>query len=106
MNQKEKEKEGRWQCFTRHILINTFMTYILVCDMNGADFLPGHTVLLTQNCLEPLWWKCRYVTETVIVFPDIIHRPVFIYNTQLFGDWILSPLQKPTQLSTTDRASP
>jgi hypothetical protein len=85
------------------------MTYILVCDMKGVDFLPGHTVLPTWNGFKSqylgLWWKCRYVIQAVIVLLDIIHRPVFIYNTQRFVDWILSPLWKPTQLSPIDEAS-
>jgi hypothetical protein len=26
-----------------------------------------------------------------ILFLDIIHCPVFVFKTQCFGDWILSP---------------
>jgi hypothetical protein len=29
------------------------------------------------------------VVTTIIVFWDIIHRPVFLFKTQRFGDWTL-----------------
>jgi hypothetical protein len=32
-----------------------------------------------------------FLVYTIIVFLDIIHNPIFIENTQRFGDSILSP---------------
>jgi hypothetical protein len=34
--------------------------------------------------------KRRKMEETIVVFLDIIHGPVFLFKTQRFRDWILS----------------
>jgi hypothetical protein len=47
--------------------------------------------LLLTFQLKTAWGKIHGNFNAVIVFEDIIRRPVFIYNTQRFGDWILSP---------------
>jgi hypothetical protein len=47
------------------------------------------------------------ISVSLIVFLNIIHHPLFIYNTQSFGDWILLRLQvETTHFGPIDRTSP
>jgi hypothetical protein len=45
---------------------------------------------------KSLW---RWYINTIIEFLDIIHHPVFLFKTQCFRDWILSPSSGKSLLS-------
>jgi hypothetical protein len=51
----------------------------------------------TQTCLP----SGGILEDTIIVFLDIIHRPIFLLKTQCFGDWKLSPSSGESLLSWT-----
>jgi hypothetical protein len=85
---------GKYHCYQLHtkffpnILLSRLSPYI---DEIIGDHQCGfrHNRSTTDQIRSKS--LCRWYINTLILFLDIIHRPVFIYNTKRFGDWILSP---------------
>jgi hypothetical protein len=58
-------------------------------------------IVTTAFCISDVY---KDVSETNVMFLDIIHRPVFILK-QHFSTWICHRLQVKSQLDPIDRAS-
>jgi hypothetical protein len=100
----ELEREGRKRTlfyqthFDQYIYDIHFGLWYERCWFSARSHCVANPELFWTTILGPQW-KCRYVTETVVVFLGIIHRPVFIYKMQRFGGRILSPSSDESLLS-------